>query len=159
MKRRHYLNTLLALVISALLGCTQPVRLTEADQATLRRALDDEMQAANAGNAAAWASLYAPDAIVLRPHATAVEGRESIQRWLATLPRISNAKGEVQELDGDGDLAYSRGNYRMSFTIPGVPMPIEERGKFVQIFRRQNDGSWRMTREIYNSDLPLPTPQ
>jgi hypothetical protein len=39
-----------------------------------------------------------------------------------------------------------------------VPTPIEEQGKFLQIYRKQSDGSWKMTREIYNSDLPLPTP-
>ena len=76
---------------------------------------------------------------------------------VTTLPAVSNAKGAVTDVVGYGDLAYSRGNYSMTLTIPGVPMPIEEQGKFVQIYRKQADGSWKMTREIYNSDLPLPT--
>jgi hypothetical protein len=46
----------------------------------------------------------------------------------------------------------------MTFTIPGVPTPIDEQGKFLQIYRTQSDGSWKMTREIYNSDLPIPSP-
>ena len=116
------------------------------------------MKAANAADAAAWASAYTQDAIVLRPHAVALEGRDAIQQWLGTVPPISNAKGEVREVVGYGDLAYSRGTYSMSFTIPGVPMPIDEQGKFVHILRRQSVGSWKMTREIYNSDLPLPIP-
>jgi ketosteroid isomerase-like protein len=62
------------------------------------------------------------------------------------------------EAVGSGDLAYLRGTYSMTFSIPGVPTPIEEQGKFRQIYRKQSDGSWKMTREIYNSDLPLPTP-
>jgi ketosteroid isomerase-like protein len=94
----------------------------------------------------------------LRPHAPAVQGREAIQQWLATLPPISNAKGQGVEVMGYGDLAYLRGTYSMRFTIPGVPAPIDEQGKFLQIYRKQSDGSWKLTREIYNSDLPLPAP-
>jgi hypothetical protein len=44
------------------------------------------------------------------------------------------------------------------FSIPGAPAPFDEQGKFLQIYRKQSDGSWKMTREIYNSDLPLPLP-
>ena len=58
---------------------------------------------------------------------------------------------------GYSDLAYLRGTYTMTFTIPGAA-PIDEQGKFLQIYRRQPDGSWEMAREIYNSDLPLPVP-
>lgn len=151
---------ILVLVVTCA-GCQSPpaVNLTRGDEAALREALDIEMKAANAADEAGWASVYAEDAIVLRPHAPAVEGRQAIQQWLATLPPISNAKGEVREIVGYGDLAYTSGAYSMTFTIPGVPTPIEERGKFLQIYRKQSDGSWKMTREIYNSDLPLPVPE
>jgi len=132
--------------------------LTASDEAAVRQAFDLEMKAANAADAAGWAALYSQDAIVLRPHAPAVQGREAIQPWLATLPAISNAKGQGVEIMGYGDLAYLRGTYSMTFTIPGVPVPIDERGKFLQIYRKQSDGSWKMTREIYNSDIPLPLP-
>jgi uncharacterized protein (TIGR02246 family) len=133
-------------------------RLTAHDEAAVRQGLDAEMKAANAADAAAWASLYTPDAIVLRPHATAVQGRDAIQQWLATLPHISNAKAQGVEVMGYGDLAYLRGAYSMTFSIPGVPSPIDEWGKFLQIYRKQSDGSWKMTREIYNSDLPVAVP-
>src|SRR4030095_4103118 len=61
---------ILAGVLAASLGCQSRaiVGLTANDEASLRQ--------------------------VLRPHAPAVEGREAIQKWLATLPSISNAKGQ-----------------------------------------------------------------
>jgi ketosteroid isomerase-like protein len=152
--------TILAAAIVAGVACQSRtnVGLTASDEAALREALVTEMKAANAADAAQWASVYAQDAIVLRPHAPAVQGREAIQQWLATLPPISNAKGQGLEIAGYGDLAYFRGTYTMTFSIPGVPVPIEEQGKFLQIYRKQSDGLWKMTREIYNSDLPLPAP-
>jgi SnoaL-like domain len=108
---------ILAVVLAANLGCQSRAiaGLTANDEASLRQILDNEMKAANARDAAAWAAVYTEDAIVLRPHAPAVEGREAIQKWLATLPSISNAKAQGVE-------------------------------------------AWKMTREIYNSDLPMPTP-
>ena len=101
------------------------------------------------------AALYTQDAIILPPHGAAVQGREAIGQWLATLPVISSATGEDVEVQGAGDLAYLRGTYTMTVTVPGVPVPIKEVGKFLQIHRRQGDGSWRVSREI---DLPLPLP-
>ena len=159
-RRRSLALTILPAAIVAGLACHAQtiVGLTASDEAALRQALDTEMKAANSADAAGWASVYAQDAIVLRPHASAVQGREAIQQWLATLPPISNAKGEGVEIMGYGDLGYLRGTYTMKFSIPGVPTPIEEQGKFLQIYRKQSDGLWKMTREIYNSDLPLPVP-
>ena len=120
--------TILAVAIVASLGCQSQrmVGVTATDEAALRQALDIEMKAANAADAAGWAAVYAQDAIVLRPHAPAVQGREAIQQWLATLPAISNAKGQSVEIVGYGDLAYLRGAYSMTFSIPGVPVPIDE---------------------------------
>jgi ketosteroid isomerase-like protein len=152
--------TILTVAILASLACqSQAIAgLTSNDETAIHQALDVEMKAANGADAAGWASLYTQDAIVLRPHAPAVQGRDAIQQWLATLPAISNAKGQGVEIVGYGDLAYLRGTYSMTFSIPGVPVPIDEQGKFLQIYRKQSDGSWKMTREIYNSDLPLPLP-
>src|SRR2546428_9638076 len=115
--------TVLAVAIVTGLACRSQtnVGLTATDEAALRQALDTEMKAANAADAAGWASVYAQDAIVLRPHGPAVQGREAIQQWLATLPPISNAKGEGVEIMGYGVLGYLRGTYTMKFSIPGVP--------------------------------------
>jgi ketosteroid isomerase-like protein len=135
-----------------------PAGVTTADQEMIRQVLDAEMQAAASGDEASWSALYTQDAIVLPPHGVAVQGRDEIQRWLAELPPISNAKGESLELVGIGDLAYHRGTYAMTISLPGLPTPIQEKGKFLQIYRKLEDGEWRMAREIYNSDLPMPSP-
>ena len=58
------LVTILAVAVVAGLGCrSQIVGLTANDEAALRHALDTEMTAANAADAAAWASVYTQDAI------------------------------------------------------------------------------------------------
>ena len=52
----------------------------------------------------------------------------------------------------DGDLAYQRG----TFTTSSVPKAGGDKravsGAFLRIYRRQPDGQWRMTRDMFNSD-------
>jgi ketosteroid isomerase-like protein len=55
-------------------------------------------------------------------------------------------------------LAYDRGTYSMTITPPGAAA-IEDRGKYLTIYRKQADGSWKVLRVMYNSDLPLPAPE
>jgi uncharacterized protein (TIGR02246 family) len=133
------------------------VNLNADDEATLRHAFDAEMKAANDADARGWASLYAEDAIVLRPRASAIQGRNAIQAWLATFPPISNAKGDSVEVAGCGDLAYVRGSYRMTSSMPGAASTLEEQRKFLQVYRRHGNRLWKLSREIYNSDFPLRT--
>jgi ketosteroid isomerase-like protein len=33
---------------------------------------------------------------------------------------------------------------------------VEDRGKYLEIWKRQADGSWKVALDIFNSDLPLP---
>jgi hypothetical protein len=62
------------------------------------------------------------------------------------------------EIQGQGDLAYDRGTYSMTVTPPGLA-PIEDHGKYLSIWRKQADGSWKITHAMFNSDPPLPTTQ
>jgi uncharacterized protein (TIGR02246 family) len=151
--------TVLAVAIVGGLACQSQTTggLTASDEAALRQALDIAMKAVNAADPAGLASVYAQDAMFLRSHAPALEGREAIQQWLATAPPIS-MKGQVLEIVGSGDLAYLRGTWTMTISIPGVPAPITEHGNLLLIYRKQSDGVWKITREMMNSDVPEPAP-
>ena len=152
--------TVLAVAIVGGLACQSQTtgRLTASDEAALRQALDIEMTAVNAADPTGVASVYAQDAIFLRSHAPALQGREAIQQWLATAPPIS-MKGQVVEIVGSGDLAYLRGTWTMTISIPGLPAPINEHGNMLLIFRKQSDGVWKITREMLNSDVPEQEPE
>jgi ketosteroid isomerase-like protein len=43
----------------------------------------------------------------------------------------------------------------MTITPEGVPEPIHDQGKFIEIHRRQSDGSWLIMMDIFNTDLPM----
>jgi ketosteroid isomerase-like protein len=52
----------------------------------------------------------------------------------------------MMEFGAGGDLAYQVATYAFKDTMS------PDQGKFVEIFRRQQDGSWKVYLTIYNSD-------
>ena len=149
------------LAVAALLltvGCTPagPASLNEADKAALR-AIDQKFaDAVLAKNWAAAAALYTPEASFMPPNGPLVKGPAAIQTWMAAFPPVTAFTLEPQETVGVGDLAYVRGVYTMSFTLPGATAPTEDHGKYIVIGRKQADGSWLISEDIFNSDVPLP---
>jgi uncharacterized protein (TIGR02246 family) len=135
-------------------GCQAPAdpALATADATALRAALEAYLDAANAGDSARWAALYTADAVMMPPNSPAVEGRAAIESWLAMLPVITGAEGTALEVEGAGNVAYVRGTYSMSLEIPALPEPLPQKGKLLQIYARQPDGSWLLARDIWNAD-------
>lgn len=160
-RRINRMIALLAFVGVATSGCQPQVNvgLTGEDTAALRQAVQAQLLAANAGDSAGWAAWYVDDAMVLPPDGPTVHSRAAIQKWLAALPPISNAIGQADEFAGRGDLAYVRGTYSMTMTPAGAPAPLALKGKFIQIYRKQPDGSWKVAREIFNNDMPPAAPE
>src|SRR5690606_21174047 len=58
----------------------------------------------------------------------------------------------------DGDLAYQRGTYVVRARPKGSDAEMRETtGSFLRIYRRQPNGEWRMTRDVFNTH-PLQEP-
>ena len=100
-------------------------------------------------------ALYTEDAIVLPPNGPKVQGRAAVLEWMKALPTIADANLTIEEIDGYGDLAFARGAYFMTMMPEGSSEPIQDRGKFIEIRRKQADGSWLIYRDIFTSDLPV----
>ena len=156
MHTRH----LLALVspFALLTSCTfvmMPPRVTDKDQAAFR-ALDESFcKLALAGDFKTLVELfYTEDPLFMAPNAPAARGRAQIEAALRALPPLTAFTLQSDDMDGDYLIAYSRGRYSMTMAPPGAP-PIHDTGKFVVIYRKQDDGSWKVSRDIFNSDLPL----
>jgi len=118
--------------------------------------LDAEfMKAANsARNAAALVkAFYAPGAVLMPPNHPAVEG-PAIQTFLQGLidSGLTSIKLETTTVASAGDLAYGRGHYALSLTPAGGAAPIQDVGKYVVVYCRQPNGTWRAVADIFNSD-------
>ncbi len=106
-----------------------------------------------AGDAGALAAMYCEDAVLMVPNQPSVEGRSAIREFFAGFPKVSSCELKSLEVQGRGDLAFAHGAYKMTLVIPGMD-PVHDEGKYVEIWRRDADGTWRILRDIVNSDLP-----
>jgi uncharacterized protein (TIGR02246 family) len=116
------------------------------------------MAAANAGNADQIAEVYAEDGSLLAPNLPPQKGRDAIRSFWGGFLDAYTVRFEVASdtIEGRGDLAYSQGHYRFT-AVPkakGVP-GIADEGKFLEILRKQRDGSWKYVVDMYSSNLAL----
>ena len=96
---------------------------------------------------------YTDDAVVLPPNAPAVMGRMAIRDFLSGCPEITNFKIADVDIGGSQDQAWVYGTYKMTVSPPGVP-PMEDEGKYIEVWHKQPDGVWKVTHDMFSSDLP-----
>jgi ketosteroid isomerase-like protein len=131
--------------------------LSQADIGKIDEGTQAFVKGALGKNWGAVAALYTDDAVLDPPHAPGLKGRAAIKTWLEQFPPLTAFKANNQIVDGRDDLAYVVGTYTMTIAPPGAPGPITDSGKFVEILRKQSDGSWLIAVDIFNSDLPIPS--
>lgn len=143
-------------------GCNQappPVDTAAAVQA-VKDADAAQLKAAQALNAAGVAAYYSDDVTVLCPNQPLVSGKADAQKaWAAMLvpgTQISWAPSKV-EVAASGDLAYDQGTYTMSGPGPDGK-PMSDKGKYLAVVKKQADGSWKVSEDVWNSDLPAVAP-
>jgi len=54
-----------------------------------------------------------------------------------------------------GDVVYSQGTYVMTMTDPKTKKPMTDKGKYLTIYTKQPDGSWKAVADTFNSDLAM----
>ena len=134
----------------------------DADSAIEKALRDLDTQwskAAGAKDVDKTVSFYSDDAIVMPPNAPSATTKEAIRKiWkdLLTDAKISWKTKNV-EVAQSGDLAFSSGAYEVTLNDP-TGKPVNDRGKFLEVWKKQADGKWKCTMDIWNSDLPASAP-
>lgn len=130
----------------------------ETDLVAIDTVRKDHVEALNAGNAGAWVEQFADDGVQMPPNTPANVGKENISLWSAGL--LSNFRVKfgltVDEVRILGDWAFERGAFSIALDPAAGGPSMEDRGKYVTIYRRGAGGRWQMARDIWNSDNPLP---
>jgi len=140
-------------------GASAPV-----DEAAVRKAIaaaDSEFAVAfNKGDAATAASFYTDDAVSRPPNQEPESGRAAIEQGNAgmfkAVGKINDFKIEQKDLDIFADHAVEIGSYSFSFTPAGAKAAQKDHGSFLNYWKKQPDGSWKIYRDIIVSSEPLP---
>lgn len=134
------------------------------DAETARHAIESHNANAErwylAGQADSLATLFAEDAWQLPPNMPPVVGRDSLRAFWTRAFTWGRWEFDLQSQDviTSGPIAFERGRYTLTFT-PGDQSPIPavaDRGNFVVLWRRGQDGQSRAVWDAPVSELPPP---
>jgi ketosteroid isomerase-like protein len=126
------------------------------DVAEIRRFLATSGEAVNAGDVEAEVDRFTEDGIYMWPDAPAIVGREALTQWFEQRFQLVHVQlgNRSEELVISGNWAFDRGTYT-AWIKPKDGVQIDTVvGKYLNVLRRQPDGSWRVARRIRNRDHP-----
>ena len=127
---------------------------SEADEAAIKGVQLREAQAIKEKDAAGLLALFESDLVVMPPNEPPIVGKAALRSWfLRVTDQFSiDLDFSVEEVRVTGDWAFERFSFRRTTTPTGGGDPTTARGKGIHVFRRQSDGSWKIARDIWNSD-------
>ncbi|HTB97081.1 MAG TPA: DUF4440 domain-containing protein [Terracidiphilus sp.] len=161
----------LSLVIAALSvtfqsGCTKAPTAAAATPDT--RAADEQ---AIRASEAAWvkafatkqppnaAAFYADDADSMLPDSPIMAGRQAILAGMK--PELGDpnfslvfAPAKV-EIAKSGDIAYTQGRFQYTTTDPKTGKRVGQAGNYVEVYKKQPDGTWKVQEDIATEETPL----
>lgn len=146
-----------------LLGCAQapppaPPDTRAADEKAIRdseTAWNKEFAAKDMDKIVAH---YADDGAVYLSGAPTMVGKDAIRAGMkdtVTDPKFSlDLKTVKVDVAKDGDLAYSQGTYSVTFADAKIKKLMAETGRYVEVYRKQADGSWKIVADINSPEAP-----
>jgi uncharacterized protein (TIGR02246 family) len=147
-----------------LAGCTPatppaPPDTRAADAQAIRQLEADWMQASSNKDVDKITSFYADDGSIFLTGMPVVTGKANIAAALKALAADKNFSlswppSSTVVVSKSGDMAYSEGTYTMTYTDPKTKKAVSEKGKYVEVYMKQADGSWKDVADIGNSDGP-----
>jgi ketosteroid isomerase-like protein len=132
-------------------------RLAASDASAVRRVGEGYLAAIRSGDVNAMMAHWADDPTVLPPNAPGIRGRDQVRVWAEAFQkrvRVTDARFTESEVIIGGDLATERLAFTMILEPAAGGTPMILTGKGVHVYRRQADGDWKLSVDIWNADNP-----
>lgn len=150
------LFTLCIILYSA--ACTSETRQTTVSSAEDVEAITAvsaaRAEAFNNSNAAGIAGHFTEDAILMAPAEPARTGRAAVQDYYQAIfdDYEVTLDSHYEEVEVSGDMAYGRGEATVTLTPKGGGETTSSTSKYLNILKRQPDGSWKTTHDVWNAN-------
>ena len=154
-------NILWALAFVVILVCPglAGAQSLEADNAAIKQIWMNYAAFVERGESANWLSQWDAEGIQLRADAPARAKKELDAQVPAQFKARFDANDtkmtiNVLEIVVNGSWAFSRGTYTQDMTSRASGNTVHVDGKFLTIFKKQSDGTWKLYRDCFNSNVP-----
>jgi len=156
---RWLLSMVLILTLAHPWDSTAAAAKATADRAAIDKGHESFVAAMRASDCDAMLRVVADDAVFTPPNAPNAVGKEAIRSWCQGA--FAQAKSSAvtiseRQVTVAGDWAIEHGKFDWTLRPVAGGDSLRDRGNFLAIWRRQPDGSWKASRDIWNSLQPLP---
>ena len=157
MKLNEILKTVtIIFTIGFIYDCTNSDKTDsyEEDIAVINKFLESSGEAVNTGNVEAEVNRFTENGIYMWPDGPTIIGHDSLYSWFTrrfakAAVEIENVTEELEVFDG---WAFERGTY-IARIRPKNGNKVEiVHGKYLNILKKQLDGSWKVSHRIRNRD-------
>jgi|SRR5215510_13152510 len=124
------------------------------DEKAVRDADEQWSKVAAAKDLDKTVSFYAEGAVVLPSNQPAVTTKDAIRNlWKGFLDSLTDISWKTTrvEMAKSGDMGYLIGTYEMT-----MKDGTKDKGKYCEVWKKQADGKWKVTTDMFSSDLPVP---
>jgi uncharacterized protein (TIGR02246 family) len=108
----------------------------------------------NNSDAMAIAEHFTEEAILMAPGQPATVGKAAVRAYYQAIfdKYVPALESHYEEVEVAGDLAYGRGIATVRLTPKQGGASTTSKAKYLNILKRQADGSWKTTHDIWNSN-------
>ena len=103
-------------------------------------------------------SLFTDDAIFMPPNDTTVYGKDEIRSWWEEyfdFFRVTSSVQTEREVTVAGDQAFDRAAFSATIVPKQHGARITDDIRSLIVWRREPDGSWKISHQIWNSTKPV----
>lgn len=102
-----------------------------------------------------FVTFFADDGTVMIPNEPAFRGMDNIKAVFTPMMQDPNfaLSFTTDKVEVSGILGYTQGTYALTNTGRDGK-PLHDKGKYLTVWKKQADGSWKAIEDIFNSDLP-----
>ena len=148
--------TALLLCSFVIAGCYAQAANTEADVEAITAIFAEFDAAATAGDVDGLLALYADDVVSMPPDMPPRIGAEVMRAPMEEFTAQFDLAltSQVEEVQVSGDIAYALVSWEQTMTPKAEGEATHEQGKWMLVFKRQADGSWKCWREMWSTYEP-----
>lgn len=123
----------------------------------LEKMADEYAQAAIAGNIDKIYSFYTDDAASMPNYGTMIKGKENMIKQETEMRKagfkIHSFDMNISDVWASGDIVCEIGTYTISLTLPGEDHPVNDNGKYMNVWQKSPANTLKLKYEIWNTDM------
>ncbi len=111
-------------------------------------------QAFTEGDAAGIAVHFTADAYLMAPDKPIYQGRDAVESYYQSIfdEYRTELESYYEEVEVSGELAYGRGEAKVTLFPKAGGDSLVSTAKYLNILKKQADGTWKTTHDVWNSN-------